>query len=142
MKKLTYRGKLADGEEQRIRLSRKDGLMGYKVVKFDIIPARPGTDEIEATVSISKYSFTPASDINLDNHNILAVAYWSGYYTSAYPQVNTKIIIDTSVVNQDIFVGNKDRQGNAMNYYIELEEVKLDLNEATVATLKDMRGRE
>jgi hypothetical protein len=29
-----------------------------------------------------------------------------------------------------------------MNYYIELEKVKLDLNEATVATLKDMRGRE
>jgi hypothetical protein len=29
-----------------------------------------------------------------------------------------------------------------MNYYLELEQVKLDLNEATVATLKDMRGRE
>ena len=28
------------------------------------------------------------------------------------------------------------------NYYIELEQIKLDLNEATVATLKDMRGRE
>ena len=26
------------------------------------------------------------------------------------------------------------------NYYIELEQVKLDLNEATVATLKDMRA--
>ena len=30
--------------------------------------------------------------------------------------------------------------GKTMNYYIELEQVKLDLNEATVATLKDMRG--
>jgi len=27
-----------------------------------------------------------------------------------------------------------------MNYYIELEQVKLDLNENTVATLKDIRN--
>jgi hypothetical protein len=28
------------------------------------------------------------------------------------------------------------------NYYLELEQIKLDLNQSTVATLKDMRGRE
>ena len=30
--------------------------------------------------------------------------------------------------------------GESVNYYIELEQIKLDLNENTVATLKDIRN--
>jgi len=29
-----------------------------------------------------------------------------------------------------------------MNYYLELEQIKLDLSESTVATLKDIRNKE
>ena len=35
---------------------------------------------------------------------------------------------------------NTHADAGPVNYYIELEQVKLDLSEATVATLKDMRG--
>ena len=40
--------------------------------------------------------------------------------------------------NQDIYITCKS-SGN-MNYYMELEQIKLDLNENTVATLKDIRN--
>ena len=53
------------------------------------------------------------------------------------------IIIDSAKFNQDIYITHADvASSNKVNYYLELEQVKLDLNEATVATLKDMRGRE
>ena len=44
--------------------------------------------------------------------------------------------------NQDIFVtcDTGSTSGESCNYYIELEQIKLDLNENTVATLKDIRN--
>jgi len=52
------------------------------------------------------------------------------------------IIFDSEIFNQDIYVTYADSQGSTgeMNYYIELEQVNLDLNENTVATLKDIRN--
>ena len=47
------------------------------------------------------------------------------------------------IFNQDIYVTHKDvAVGQTVNYYIELEQIKLDLNENTVATLKDIRNIE
>ena len=136
----TFRGLLKDGEVHKINLHTTNGSIGYRITKFEVIPHRPGTDEIEATLSISKVSFTPTSNIDLSDQTLLGVAYWSGYYTSAYPQVNTKIIFDQDVFNQDIYVGNECRQDKTMNYYMELEQIRLDLNENTVATLQDIRN--
>ena len=45
------------------------------------------------------------------------------------------------VFNQDIYIAHKDyNSGEEINYHLELEQIRLDLNEATVATLKDMRA--
>ena len=45
--------------------------------------------------------------------------------------------------NQDIYVTHEDTVGSQpCNYYIELEVVKLALDENTVATLKDIRNIE
>ena len=35
MKVKSFKGKLADGEEKKIRLSTNKGLTGYKIKKFD-----------------------------------------------------------------------------------------------------------
>ena len=49
-------------------------------------------------------------------------------------------IFDNTIVNQDIYITHSDIVGTTpCNYYLELEQVKLDLNENTVATLKDIR---
>ena len=45
--------------------------------------------------------------------------------------------------NQDIYVTVSSLVGNPyVIYYLELEQVKLDLSENTVATLKDIRNLE
>ena len=57
--------------------------------------------------------------------------------------ISNVIVFDQTVFNQDIYITHKDVSiGQAVNYYLELEQVKLAKDEAAVATLKDMRGRE
>ena len=140
----TFRGTLADDTFETLRLSTNDGLTGYRIKKFRLIPTEPGGLSAEHIVQV--YSVTPASNtnvINFDNPLVIAAGFCSNATSGDnYPTEDT-IIIDAVTVNQDIFVSHKIRNGTgSINYYLELEQIKLDLNEATVATLKDMRGRE
>jgi len=143
----SFKGKLASAGVARIRLSTNNGLTGYKIKAFNIIDETPGVNNTENVAKV--YSNPPldatgeikAGDgvVNFDNPQLIAVAFYKPQYGPA-----EVIIVDTKIVNQDIYVTAFDVSGNsiATNYLLELEQVKLDVNEATVATLKDMRGRE
>ena len=139
----TFKGKLASNTDSKIRLSTNDGLTGYKIVKFQIFPANFNTsDEYNMQITSGSASSDP-SDFNFDNPRMLAAAYFeNGSGVGSEGTFANTVIIDAKIVNQDIFIAHKSQAAKACNYYIELEQVKLDLNEATVATLKDMRGRE
>jgi len=51
------------------------------------------------------------------------------------------VIFDKEIFNQDIFVTHTDEGGSAKcNYYIELEQMKLDHTQNMNATLKAIRG--
>ena len=53
------------------------------------------------------------------------------------------VIFDNEIFNQDIYITHTDnKNAESINYYIELEQIKLDLNQNTVATLKDIRNIE
>ena len=139
----TFRGLLADGDQQHIRLSTKQGLIGYRIKKFELIGTAPGTVNYEHIVKLyTEEQSTVDGIINFDSPLLLGAAYLEGG-TSTTNTDNVSVIFDTMTFNQDIYITHSDVEGsNAVNYYIELEQIKLDVNEATVATLKDMRGRE
>jgi len=140
MKVKTFRGKIADGELKRIRLSTNNGLTGYKIVKFQIMP----TTDVEAESTILVLSVEPSavtSTIDFDDPTLLGAAFFSMHSSAVnYPE-DLISVFDNKVVNQDIYVTNKGHSYTAtLNFYLELEQVKLDVNEATMATLKDMRS--
>jgi hypothetical protein len=140
----TFRGKLADNANEIIRLSTNDGLTGYKIIKFETMPASPGNATQESVMQI--FTKQPASNdatVDFTNPLLLAVALYKQEANASQTAQGNTVIFDNKIVNQDIFISHRDAAtGEEMNYYLELEQVKLDLNEATVATLKDMRGRE
>ena len=39
--KKTFRGQLAEDDVEKIRLSTNNGLTGYRIVKFELLPADP-----------------------------------------------------------------------------------------------------
>ena len=141
----TFKGKLADTQVETIRLSNNKGDIGYKIRKFQAMPEDPGAAIGEHTVQL--FSVKPADDpytsttVNFDNPLLLGVVSLSTH--SGNLLYNEVIIFDNVTFNQDIFITHTDRAASAAcNYYIELEQFKLAKDEAAVATLKDMRGRE
>jgi len=140
----TFRGLIADDTQDTIVLHTNDGSVGYRIVKFQIMSDEPNQDEVRHVVKIFTISQTAITDtVDFSDQTLLAVATHNEAPSSQDQAGYQFIIFDNMTFNQDIFVTNSDRQSNkAINYYIELEQVKLDLNENTVATLKDIRNKE
>ena len=138
----TFRGLIADGAQDTITLHTNNGSTGYRIKNFDIITTRPGYDDYESIIKIYSVPQTAVdSVIDFSSQDLLGVAFQAGHASShAYPTTQV-IIFDNMVFNQDIYVTHTElRSTIACNYMIELEQVKLDLNENTVATLKDIRN--
>jgi len=141
---VTFRGRMSTNVEQVIRISRNDGLTGYRIKKFQLLPKKPISENATWLFQIFtvKQLTHPQDETNFDNPTLMAAAtFTQSSNPTDFPE-DTNIIFDDKVVNQDIFIYSHRQNGSSCNYYLELEEVSLNLNEATVATLKDMRGRQ
>lgn len=139
----SFRGQLADDGQDTIPLHTNTGRVGYRIVKFQIMGRLPAGANQESIVKIYLTKQTSFDAIvNFSDPQLLAVAYLEAAAdakTESQPQV---ILFDNEVFNQDIFISHVDSEtGEACNYYLELEQIPLDSNQATVVTLKDMRGR-
>jgi len=137
----SFKGLLADGGQHTILLRTNDGKTGYKIVKFQIMPEQ-SNNNYELTTKIFTIEQTAVtSAVDLSDQTCLAAAF-AGLASGAYAGAQT-IIHDNITFNQDIYITSKDDSGSqACNYYIELEKMALDLNESTVATLKDIRNND
>mgnify|MGYP003152424672 FL=1 len=139
----SFRGLMGDGDIETISLHTNDGSTGYKIIKFQLFAANPGLVNQEMVVkvfSIPQTTATSATDFS--DNTLLAVSYYKAHEA---PNNNfmTTTIFDNAKFNQDIHLTCKDAStGESVNYYIELEQVKLSLDENTVATLKDIRNIE
>ena len=135
----SFRGLIADGGQDTITLHTINGSTGYKIIKFQIIDKAPGTLNTENLVKIYKVNQSAVDGVvEFSDPTLLGVAFRAPQYASG----DGNIIFDGEIFNQDIHITHKDisLNGSLCNYYIELEQVKLDLNENTVATLKDIRN--
>lgn len=138
----TFRGLIADGDQDTIVLHTNDGSIGYRIVNFQVIPNTPGTvSDVETVMKIYKVTQTSiTATVDFSDQTLLGVAYYQDNASQTYPSAET-IIFDSEIFNQDIYITQLAEAGSQkMNYYLELEQIKLDLNENTVATLKDIRN--
>jgi hypothetical protein len=140
----TFRGRMQDNSIDTVVLHTNDGSIGYQIKKLSGMPAKTDSGSNEAVIKIFTTSpSTPASTdlVDFSDQSLLAVFYFlRDQGTVAI--TSESIIFDNRIFNQDIYVTFTDAQTNndGFNYYIELEQIKLDLSENTVATLKDIRN--
>jgi len=137
----SVRGLLVDGGQDKIRLTTTDGLMGYRIVKFQGIGPEPGETVMESTLKIYKIEQTTINNaINFTDSDLLAAAYITDN-ASRQLDVNSAVIFDNEIFNQDIYITHEDTTGNvACNYYIELEQIKLTVIQAELLIVKSLRG--
>jgi hypothetical protein len=133
----SFRGLIADTGIQSISLATRDGSTGYRITKFELMPYQMGV-AVDSCVKIFKIpQTTTSSTIDLSDNTLLAVG---TNYNATY-EIDHIIVFDNEIFNQDIYITHHESTGSSpINYYIELEQVKLDLSENTVATLKDIRN--
>ena len=139
----TFRGKIADGAIETIPLHTNDGSVGYKIVKFLCMPDTPGTNQTEAILNLFTVPQTTAvNTIDFSDQTLIGSIFQatSNGSNEAFAE-EIVIVFDNMIFNQDLFLTAKEKVGaRDTNYHIELEQVKLDLNQNTVATLKDIRN--
>tara|TARA_R100001594_G_C3857197_1_gene219983 strand:- start:73 stop:519 length:447 start_codon:yes stop_codon:yes gene_type:complete len=140
----SFRGMLADLAKETIHLATNDGSTGYRIKKFQLIGRTPGSMTIESVVKIYKIpqTGTPDGTVDFSDNTLLAAGYYIDNSNAVYPGFET-IVFDNEIFNQDIYITHFDASTSEfINYYLELEQVKLSLDENTVATLKDIRNIE
>jgi hypothetical protein len=142
---LSYRGLLAEATQDRILLSTKKGEAGYRIIKLELFPHKPGhTVNYESVVQVFtvEQSSVASSGATVDfsDTTLLAAAYYQDNNNDAYPS-SLDVVFDKIIVNQDIFITLTDNaSGGFMNYHIELEKVKLSEHQAMVTTIQSIRN--
>jgi len=129
-----------DDTIDKIFLATNDGLTGYTINKFQLMPKDPEED-IRSTVKIYSTPQTTASEtIDFNETDLLATGIIRGGTGVGQPLTEVTIF-DNVKFNQNIFVTTKGSTYTVpVNYYIELKESKLSLDEQSVATLKNIRN--
>jgi len=136
----TFRGLLADGGQDRIRLSTMKGKVGYRIVKFQVMTDAPAGAATEHVVKIYKSKQTTVdANVNFTDSDLLGVNVWTNAVGYGF-EGTMGIIFDREIFNQDIYLTQFEATGaSACNYYLELESIPLDDAGAEYTTLKDMR---
>ena len=139
----SFRGMMADAAIDTIHLATRDGSTGYRITKFEMMAEATGTFDHGFIIKIFKVPQTTATAlVDFSDNTMLAAGYTANHESIQYANIQ-QIVFDNEIFNQDIYITCKDIEtGQNCNYYIELEQMKLDLNENTVATLKDIRNIE
>jgi len=140
----TFRGLIVDGGTDTITLHTNDGTTGYRIKKLQVFPYEPGKESTESTIQIwsvnPQLTSTTVVTVDFSNQELLAAACF--HDSSSEGTLNPMyVVFDNMVFNQDIYITHTDtNSAQPINYYLELEQTSLDLNENTVATLRDIKN--
>jgi len=140
----TFRGLLADGGQDHIRLQTIKGKVGYKIIKCQLLSEKPGAVSQQSVVKIYKEEQSTIDGIvDFTDTTLLG----SGIYilsdnSTAIWNTSETIIFDSEIFNQDIYITHSDiSTGQKCNYYLELEVIPLDDKSAEYTTIKELRTR-
>jgi hypothetical protein len=147
----SFRGLIAPEAQDTILLHTNDGSTGYRIIKFELMTNIPHENDAEHTVMIWKVqrTATQMASTQIDfpdfsNQELVGAGIYLHDATGSGHGAWSITVFDNEIFNQDIYITHAEKGGTdpavACNYYIELEQMKLDLSENTVATLKDIRN--
>ena len=139
---LSYRGLLEDGGQYTILLSTKKREIVYRLIKFKLLPHTPGDVNQDSTVKIFTVEQAAAvQTINFSETTLLGAATYGSDDATYSNNDSRAVIFDNVIINQDIFVTHKDQASSeSINYYMELEVIKLSEHDAMVTTIQSIRN--
>jgi len=123
----SFRGFLANGKQDKIRIQGPIGAIAWRITKLDLISEAPASTTQETVVKVFREDGeTIDANINFTQDSLLAAGYFEGHSNST-DFGGTIIVFDGDLFVRDIYIMGVDGSGGDMpiNYVIELEEVKV-----------------
>jgi len=130
----SFRSLLGDGGQDEINLERSNLNLAYRIIKFQAMGINEN-ETYEATVKIYRESQTTIdSNVDFSDQDLLGAILYGDTGTSSVFTVQN-VIFDNVLFSRNIFVTYTSvASAQAMNYYIEIEEVPVSA--ATLMQLK------
>ena len=118
---------LGVGGQEKIRIEGATGEIAWRITKFQIMPNNPGGASYEYCVKIFREEQTSiVNTINFDDDELLAAAIYHDNTGTGRADSGPVIIFDNALFSRNIYITAFDNVGTeSVNYYIELEEIKL-----------------
>ena len=137
----SFRGHLVDGGQDQIHLGTIKGKVGYRIVKFELMPSAPGTVSSEHIVKVYKGTQSSIDGlVNFTDSDLLGASYYNANVSGGDVDFTT-VVFDQEIFNQDIYITHSDVQGSgSANYYLEMEVIPLNSDQAAITTVKAIRG--
>ena len=132
----SFRGLLGDGAQDEINLERSDANLAYRIIKFEGLPEKPFTQDLEAVVKIYRKKQTSVDgEIDFTDQSLLAALTQKWLAGASDGGVAATTIFDNTLFSRNIFVTHSDVSSDrTYNYYIEIEEVPV--NASTLMQIK------
>jgi len=123
----SFRGLVADGGQDRIRIEGATGQIAWRITKFEIMPTLTGAINAELVAKIFREEQTSVTgDIDFTDDELLGAAYFKINQTDVGSGPLAGVIFDNALFVRNIHITAVDTNAtNDTNYYIELEEVKV-----------------
>lgn len=142
---LTYRGSLSHEEKRKIDLETKTGSLGYRIIRFELMPRNFGSssNELESTVKVyGNDPGTPDSVVNFDDMDLLAVATLGMDSVASTNPMSLWATFDALMFNQNVYITHYNNHADLapVNFYLELEQFTISPLESATLTLKNMRN--
>jgi len=124
----SFRGQLEDQGQEKIRIEGATGEIAWRITKFELLSAVPGSQDYENVVKIYREEqVSVTGTIDFTDDELLAAAYLEGNKTNNTND-SLNVIFDNALFSRNIYITHADvadDPGQNCNYYIELEEVKV-----------------
>jgi hypothetical protein len=122
----SFRGLLADGGQDKIRIEGATGEIAWRITKLQIISNNMNEDA-EHIVQVFREEQSSISNLyNFNEEELLGAAFLRVNKTAPGTNIST-IVFDNTLFVRNIWITHDDVGGSSVscNYYIELEEVKV-----------------
>jgi len=123
----SFRGLLADGKQDKIRIEGATGEIAWRITKFQIMPNNPGAASYEYCVKVFREQQSSITNpIDFTDDELLAAAIYHDDTAADKADTGPVVIFDNALFSRNIFITAFENVGTeSVNYYIELEEVKV-----------------
>jgi len=123
----SFRGLLADGDQRKISIQGSVGAIAWRITKFNLMPSAPGTVSSEHVVKVYREEQSSVDGlVNFTDAELLGAAYYNANVSGGDIDYVPPVIFDNDLFSRNIYITHSDVQGaGSVNYYIELEEVKI-----------------